>query len=51
MIPDETLDTTGILSPGSQYLLQIYRSVGADDPVDGSVPVLPQVPYSVEAVF
>ncbi len=51
MIPDESLDTTGILSPGSQYLLQIYRSVGADDPVDGSVPVLPQMPYSVEAVF
>lgn len=51
MIPDETLDTTGILSSGSQYLLQLYRSVGADDPADGSVLVLPQMPYSVEAVF
>jgi hypothetical protein len=51
MIPDEALDTTGILSPGSQYLLQIYRSVGANDPADGSVPVLPQVPYSVEAIY
>jgi hypothetical protein len=48
--PDETLDTRD-LEMGRAYLLQIYRSVGAEDPIDGSVPVLPQMPYVIEAVF
>ena len=49
-IADVTLDTRG-LEMGKAYLLQIYRSAGAEDPIDGSTSVLPRMPYVVEAEF
>jgi hypothetical protein len=49
-IADVALDTRG-LEMGKSYLLQIYRSAGAEDPIDGSTSVLPRMPYVVEAEF
>jgi hypothetical protein len=46
----ERIDTDDLV-PGRPYLLQVYRSAGAEEPADGSMPVLPQMPYSVQAVY